>query len=313
MNRAVPSAWSAWFPWTLPAPWWRGVLFLRGEGTQAKQFSAVLLGQVPQSFGCRRELHGQKVVKIPFGLGWNQDSLGSLEWLCLLFSVNLHYCPALLVLLTCLGLTCAIVAAIALSYRQLPACWHWGFHGVLVNQSVSSWLLACCCALDWCCKCSNALPNKTAACMGSWKLKFVCCLRASDSAAIAIKRLVGVENPQIWNRLTAAPGQNQYTLYLGHQCGKRSLFAPSPWFECLVPAFIQTILFVFPFLLRSTVHSLDHPFSGWQVWIHLRLTWIPRPTFYLMPWAKLALWVETEAESERGRRYLIFFHIFLIL
>lgn len=141
-----------------------------------------------------------------------------LSWmtLCLLFSVNLLYCPALLVLLTCLGLTCAIVAAIALSYRQLPACWHWGFHGVLVNQSVSSWLLACCCALDWCCKCSNALPNKTAACMGSWKLKFVSCLRASDSAAISIKRLVGVENPQIWNRLTAAPGQNQYTLYLGH-------------------------------------------------------------------------------------------------
>lgn len=40
---------------------------------------SVMLGQVPQSFGCRGELHGQKVVKIPFGLSWNQDSLGSVK------------------------------------------------------------------------------------------------------------------------------------------------------------------------------------------------------------------------------------------
>lgn len=97
---------------------WRDALFLRGESTQAKQFSAVLEGQVPQSFGCRGELHDQKVVKISFGLSWNQDNLG-VCWMILrlLFSVNLLYCPALLVQLTCLGLTSAIVALIDLSYR----------------------------------------------------------------------------------------------------------------------------------------------------------------------------------------------------
>lgn len=171
----------------------------------------MLEGQVPRSFGCRGELHGQRVVKIPFGLSWNQDGL---EWLYIYFSFNLLYCPALLVQLTWLGLTAAIVALIDLSYRfvtcMLALRVSWG------AAWTSLFPLDCLYfAVPYTTnKCSNALPNKTAASMEGWKLKFVW---EQGILCSHFNQKVGVENPQILNRLRAAPGQDQYNIYLEHQ------------------------------------------------------------------------------------------------